>query len=143
MAVMKRQFLIILSFAVVSFLLGTLVRMGLTAGDIVSNPFDRQVSETSELARGQECHGSMRRDLYQVSREYGINLSKLLESSLIQLLDTEAEPFSLVKVSFREKKSSVAGPRGIEPLTYGLRVRRSNLAELRAHGGASHIAHLG
>ncbi len=27
----------------------------------------------------------------------------------------------------------MAGPRGIEPLTYGLRVRRSNLAELRAH----------
>jgi hypothetical protein len=30
------------------------------------------------------------------------------------------------------KEGSMAGPRGIEPLTYGLRVRRSNLAELRA-----------
>jgi hypothetical protein len=27
----------------------------------------------------------------------------------------------------------VAGPTGIEPATYGLRVRRSSLAELRAH----------
>jgi hypothetical protein len=27
----------------------------------------------------------------------------------------------------------MAGPTGIEPVAYGLRVRRSNLTELRAH----------
>jgi hypothetical protein len=30
----------------------------------------------------------------------------------------------------------MAGPTGIEPATYGLRVRRSDLAELRAHKSA-------
>jgi len=57
---------------------------------------------------------TLRRDLYQISREYGINLSKLLENALIQLLETQNNPFSLVKVSFREKKSSV-GRAGLIP----------------------------
>ncbi|MFX1301411.1 MAG: type II toxin-antitoxin system CcdA family antitoxin, partial [Promethearchaeota archaeon] len=82
---------------------------------------------SSESIRRKTVGVTLRQDLYKISREYGINLSKLLESSLIQLLDSQNPRFSLSEGSLFLKEKVLAGPRGIEPLTYGLRVRRSNL----------------
>ena len=70
---------------------------------------------------------TVRQDLLAIARQYGINLSKLLENSLIQLLDPQTNPQTVFGEAFSREKGSVAGPRGIEPLTYGLRVRRSTL----------------
>ncbi len=87
---------------------------------------------SSESNRKKTVGVTLRQDLYSVSREYGINLSKLLESSLIQLLDPQNTPFSLSEGSLSSKEKVLAGPTGIEPVTPGLKVRCSVLTELRA-----------
>ena len=91
---------------------------------------------SSESNRKKTVGVTLSQDLLTTAREYKINLSKLLESSLIQLLNPQNTRFSLSEGSLFAKEKVLAGPRGIEPLTYGLRVRRSNLAELRAHSVA-------
>ena len=102
---------------------------------------DYSSNYSSKSIRKKTVGITLRKDLLAIAKEYKINLSKLLENSLIQLLDSQNTRFSLSEGSLLRKEKVLAGPRGIEPLTYGLRVRRSNLAELRARFVASHIAH--
>ena len=44
---------------------------------------------SSESIQKKTVGLTVRQDLLAIAREYGINLSKLLETSLIQFLDTE------------------------------------------------------
>ena len=53
---------------------------------------------------------TVRRDLLAIAREYGVNLSKLLENSLIELLESQAIPISretpfLTECSFGKENS--------------------------------------
>ena len=64
-----------------------------------------------ESNRKKNVMVTVRRDLLAIAREYGLNLSKLLETSLIQLLDSQNNAFSLSKVLFpRKEKVWWAGP---------------------------------
>ena len=56
---------------------------------------------SSESIRRKTVGVTIRQDLYAIAREYGINLSKLLESSLIQLIEQTYTP----KRSFLDKPS--------------------------------------
>ena len=85
---------------------------------------------------------TLSQDLLSIATENRINLPKLLESSLIKFLEAQTKPFSLSEGSLFSKERVLAGPRGIGPLTYGLRVRRSNLAELRAPSELPTIMHI-
>lgn len=54
-----------------------------------------------ESNRRKNVMVTMRRDLYQISREYSINLSKLLKYALIQTIEQTHTP----KASFLDKPS--------------------------------------
>ena len=78
--------------------------------------------------------------LIEQAKNQGLNISKVTETALSLIIDymqtqnNETTGF-LDQPSFLKKV--VAGPTGIEPAAYGLRVRRSSLTELRAHGNFS------
>ena len=78
--------------------------------------------------------------LLMEARNRNLNLSRIFEqalSSILEFYPQQDKPESsefLSPGSFLEKE---AGPTGIEPAAYGLRVRRSSLTELRAHGNFS------
>ncbi len=75
--------------------------------------------------------------LVEEARIHRLNMSRITEHALTSILsqnhqaNSETPGFSVKP--FPQKGVIVAGPTGIEPATYGLRVRRSNLTELRAH----------
>jgi hypothetical protein len=75
-------------------------------------------------------------DLIERAGNQGSNISKVTENALLSIIDyletqnTKTSTQFLDQPSFLKKVE--AGPTGIEPATYGLRVRRSNLTELRA-----------
>lgn len=58
---------------------------------------------------------TIRQDLLAIARKYDINLSRTLESSLINLLDTQNTRFSLNERSLFAKEKVLAGPEGFEP----------------------------
>jgi hypothetical protein len=62
-----------------------------------------------------------------------VNLAKNLAA---QIWSRFRESRAHLKVSEATKFRAKAGPTGIEPATYGLRVRRSGLTELRAHSAS-------
>jgi hypothetical protein len=68
---------------------------------------------SSDTIRRKTVGLTLRQDLYAISREYGINLSRLLENSLIQLIDQSYKPKAsfLGKASFY--KRGVSAPAGI------------------------------
>ena len=78
--------------------------------------------------------------LLMEARNRNLDLSRILEQALQSTLEyypQQNKPESsecLGPGSFLKKE---AGPTGIEPAAYGLRVRRSSLTELRAHGNFS------
>jgi hypothetical protein len=79
------------------------------------------------------------KNLVEKARNHSLNLSKITEQALSSILDylgtQNTETNSVLNpCSFQENG---AGPTGIEPAAYGLRVRRSSLTELRAHGNFS------
>ena len=80
------------------------------------------------------------KNLVEKARNHSLNLSKITEQALSSILDylgtqnTETSSEVLNPCSFQENG---AGPTGFEPAAYGLRVRRSSLTELRAHGNFS------
>ena len=80
------------------------------------------------------------KNLVEKARNHSLNLSKITEQALSSILDYLGTPNTgtssevLNPCSFQENG---AGPTGIEPAAYGLRVRRSSLTELRAHGNFS------
>ena len=49
-----------------------------------------------------------------------------------QVTKTRNQEITLNQSAFLNQNETVAGPTGIEPAAYGLRVRRSGLTELRA-----------
>jgi post-segregation antitoxin (ccd killing protein) len=77
-------------------------------------------------------------NIVEKARNHGLNISRITENALSSIIDyletqnTQTSSAFLGEASFLKKV--LAGPTGIEPATYGLRVRRSNLTELRAQG---------
>lgn len=58
---------------------------------------------------------TIRQDLLSIAREYDINLSKTLESTLNQLLEAQNTPLFFSEGFFSEKRKVLAGPEGFEP----------------------------
>ena len=73
--------------------------------------------------------------LVEEARKRNLNISRICEQALLSIPEyyprqNKAESSEVLNsCSFQENE---AGPTGIEPVAYGLRVRRSNLTELRA-----------
>jgi post-segregation antitoxin (ccd killing protein) len=95
--------------------------------------FTRVISNKKEARRTVGLTINPR--LLEEARNRNLNLSRIFEQALQSILEyipqekqTESSEF-LSPGSFLKKE---AGPTGIEPAAYGLRVRRSNLTELRA-----------
>lgn len=78
--------------------------------------------------------------LIERARKQSLNISRVTENALLSIIDymqtqnTQTTDFSVKPFP---QKRVMAGPTGIEPAAYGLRVRRSSLTELRAHGNFS------
>ncbi len=70
---------------------------------------------SSETIRRKTVGITLSQDLYAISREYGINLPKLLESSLIKLLDAQNKPFSFGTAFPLPKRKGVVLRPGFEP----------------------------
>src|SRR3990170_4995009 len=59
---------------------------------------------------------TIRHDLLAIAREYGINLSKLLENALIDTFEAQNKPFSLSEGSlFAKRESSWRARRDLNP----------------------------
>ena len=111
---------------------------------------NRSSTWKTNLAPRGKCHNKtetkttvsvyLERKLVESARNHRLNLSKITEQALSSILDylgtQNNETTGFLDQPSLEKKVG-AGPTGIEPVAYGLRVRRSSLTELRAHGNFS------
>lgn len=82
---MKRQVVIIVSIALVSFLVGTLFSMGSTASGILPNPFENRVNDISEL---QAKIDSLNSTLTELQKKTQIKIIRFTEPDEINITNT-------------------------------------------------------